>query len=166
MRSLCVVLPISMWFLFSAASASFFAVMIKVAQMGQQSSVEGARQAARSFLTSTVIGGVGATIAWQVLRIWPSIVLYSLLVVLAGLLMGRRIFQGRRLHPAAGTWSYGYVTMLIILAPAVLDNSGDDAGAAFTTRLLIFVGATVYGIVALRVYDAFFSAQSSRWHWR
>ena len=155
LRSLCIVLPISLWFLFSAASASFFVVMIKVAQMGQQSSVADARQAAKSFLASTLIGGIAATIAWQVLRIWPNVVLYSLLVALAGLVMGPRIFAGRAMHPMAATWSYGYVTMLIVLAPAVLDNSGDDAGSLFTTRLLIFVGATIYGVVAVRVYDAF-----------
>ena len=69
--------------------------------------------------------------------------------------MGRRIFQGRALHAEAGTWSYGYVTMLIVLAPAVLDNSGDAAGSLFWTRLLILIGATLYGVVAVRVVDAF-----------
>ena len=38
------------------------------------------RQAAKSLLLSTVIGGVGAIVAWQVLSVWPSLVMYVLLV--------------------------------------------------------------------------------------
>jgi hypothetical protein len=156
-RSLLIVLPISLWFVLSSASASYLVVMIKVSQMGQQSSVTGARAAAKSFLLSTVIGGLGAIIAWQLMKIWPSLLIYSLLIVLAALVMGQRIFAGRGMHPASGTWSYALITMLIILAPAVLDGAaGSAAGTRFWERLAIFIGATLYGTVAVTVHDAFF----------
>jgi hypothetical protein len=157
LRSLSIVLPVCLWFVLSAASASYLVVMIKVSQMGQQSSVIGARTAAKSFLLSTFIGGVAATLAWEALRIWPNLVLYVLLVALAGLIMGPRIFAGRALAAGAGTWSYAYVTMFVILAPAVMDGAGGStADARFWDRMLIFAGATLYGVVAVRVYDAFF----------
>ena len=109
----------------------------------------------RSLLASTLIGGVAAIIAWQVLSIWPSLIMYVLLVGLAGLLIGPRVFAGTGLHPAASTWSYAYLTMLVVLAPAVLDSqAGSAAGAAFWSRLWMFVWATIYGTGAVFIFDA------------
>ena len=60
------------------------------------------------------------------------------------------------MHPAGPTWSYAYLTMIIILAPAVLDGqSGSSADAAFYSRLLMLVGASLYGILAVFVFDHF-----------
>lgn len=155
-RSLLIVLPILIWFLLSGSSASYVAVMIKVASMGQQASLDDTRQAAKSLLVSTLLGGLAAIIGWQLLSIYTSLLLYTLLVVLCGLVFGRRIFQGPGMHPAGATWSYAYLTMIVILAPAVLDGqSGDAAGGAFWSRLLMFMGASLYGVVAVYVFDLF-----------
>ena len=155
-RSLLIVLPILIWFLLSSASASYFVVMIKVATMGQQASLDNTRQAAKSLLASTVLGGLAAIIGWQILSIYTSLVLYSLLIVLCGLIFGPRIFKGPGMHPAGATWSYAYLTMIIILAPAVLDGqTGDAAGGAFWSRLLMLMGASLYGVLAVFVFDLF-----------
>jgi hypothetical protein len=155
LRSLAMVLPIAVWFLLSSASASNMAVMIKVAAMGQEASFQGTRAAARSLIGSTFIGGIGAVIAWEVLRMWPSLTLYALLIGLAALLFGRQMFQGAGLKPNAGTWSYGLLTLIIILAPAVLDSDfGSAAGARFYDRLFMFLGATLYAVAALRAFEA------------
>jgi hypothetical protein len=159
-RSLVIVLPLTLWLLMSSASASYVAVMIKVASMGQQASVAKTRADARSLLVSTVIGGLGAIVAWQVLRIWPSLTLYCLLIGLAGLLLGPRIFAGKGMHPDGATWSYGYLTLIVVLAPAVLDGmAGGSADSRFWQRLLMFVGATAYGVSAVYVFDAFWPAE-------
>lgn len=156
LRSLAIVMPILLWLLLSSASASYVAVMIKIASMGQQAGADQTKQVGKSLLLSTVIGGVGATIAWQVLSVWPSLLMYTLLIALAALIMGPKIFSGAAMHAAAGTWSYGYLTMIIILAPAAMDGSmGSSADAAFWSRLLMFVYATIYGVVAVSVFDAF-----------
>lgn len=53
-------------------------------------------------------------------------------------------------------WSYGYLTMIIILAPAVMDGAtGSTADAAFSSRLSMFFYATIYGIVAVTAFDVF-----------
>ena len=154
-RALVVVMPIILWFVLSSASTSYAAFLIKVASMGQQASVDQTRQVAKSLLVSTVIGGVGAIVAWQVLSIWPSLTLYVLLIALGGLVIGPKIFSGAGMHPAGPTWSYGFLTMIVVLAPAVMDTqSGASAGAAFWTRLEMFVWATVYGTGAVFVFDA------------
>ena len=153
-RSLAVVMPVILWFMLSSASVSYAAFLIKVASMGQQAGIDQSRQVARSLLESTVIGGVAAIIAWQVLSIWPSLVMYILLIGLAGLVMGPRIFAGPGMHPAGATWSYGYLTMMVVLAPAVMDTQfGAAAGVAFWTRLEMFIWATIYGTGAVFVFD-------------
>ena len=153
-RSLVIVMPVILWFLLSSASASYAAFMIKVASMGQQAGVDQSPHVARSLLVSTGIGGLAAIIAWQVLSIWPSLIMYILLIGLAGLVMGPRIFAGPGMHPAGSTWSYAYLTMIVVLAPAVLHTqTGAAAGAAFWTRLQMFMWATIYGTGAVFVFD-------------
>jgi hypothetical protein len=153
-RSMVVVMPVILWFMLSSASASYAAFMIKVASMGQQAGVDQSKQAGKSLLLSTVIGGVGAIAAWQVLSIWPSLLIYVLLIGLGGLIMGPRIFAGPGMHLAGPTWSYGYLTMIVILAPAVMDGqAGASADAAFWGRLQMFIWAAVYGTGAVFVFD-------------
>ena len=155
-RSLLIVLPVAIFMLFSSASTAYIPVMLKVASMGQQATNEAARHAARSLILSTLIGGVGAIIGWQILSIAPTLLIFALVVGLAGQLLGTRIFQGAALHQQAATWIYGYLTMLVILAPAVLDGlGGDPASLKFWDRILMFGGTTFYAVVAIYAVDAF-----------
>jgi hypothetical protein len=155
-RSLMIVLPVALFFLFSSASTAYVPVMIKVASMGQQATNEGARIAGKSLVMSTVIGGVGAIIGWEILSITPSLTIYTLIIAIAGLVMGAKIFQGRSMHPQAATWSYAFLTMIVILAPAVMDSAaGGPAGLKFWQRLLMFGGTTVYAVGTVYIFDAF-----------
>ena len=155
-RATVIVFPVMLAFLLYPGSASYLVVMIKVASMGQQVENDTTRAAGKSLLMSTVFGGIGAIIMWQLLSIWPSLVLYTLLVAFGGLFMGRRIFSGLAMHPQAGTWSYAFLTMIVLIAPAVLDGPGStSASVSFYSRLYMMFAATLYSVVAVRVYDAF-----------
>jgi hypothetical protein len=161
LRSTLIVFPIAFWFMLSGASTSYVPVMIKVASMGQQATNEGARFAGRSLILSTIIGGIGAIIGWNVLSVVPELSVYALLIGLGGLVFGPLIFKGKGMHPEAGTWSYAYLTMIVILAPAVMDSaSGNSANMAFWSRLLMFALATLYGVAAVYVVDAFRPARA------
>lgn len=154
LRSTLVVLPIAIIFLFSSASMSYVVVMIKVASMGQQAEVAGSRNLGRSLLASTLWGGIGAVVGWQLLSIWPSLVFYTLLTSIAALLYGARIFRGAGMHADASTWSYAFLTMMVILAPAALDSAGGSAaGAAFWSRLVLIAFTAVYGSFAVMIFD-------------
>ena len=156
MRSLAIVFPILLWFLLSGASAANMAVMIKVSAMGQEVSRQSTRDAAKSLVFSTAAGGLAAILAWQVLSIWPSLTLYTLIVALAGLFFGQRIFEDQGLRANAATWTYAFLTMIVVLAPAVLDSDfGSAAGARFYDRLFMFGWATLYAVIAVYVFDAF-----------
>jgi hypothetical protein len=68
--------------------------------------------------------------------------------------MGPRIFQGQGMHANGATWSYGFLTMIVILAPAVMDGQGGSgADAAFWSRLNMFVMATLYAIGSVFIFD-------------
>jgi len=156
LRSLLIVLPLAIFFLFSSSSMAYVVVMIKVATMGQQAESDVSREMGRTQIESTLWGGLAALIAWQIMSIWPSLLMYGLLIVLAGLLFGSRIFVCRGMHPKAGMWSYAFLTMIIVLAPALLDGqTADGAGAAFYSRLLLFIAIAFYGTIAVAVFDAF-----------
>ena len=160
-RSLLIVFPVCLWFMLSGASTSYVPVMIKVASMGQQSTMDGTRAAGRSLILSTLIGGAGAIIGWNLLQIAPILSIYTLIIALGALVIGPRIFQGKAMHQQAATWSYGYLTMIVILAPAVTDSAGgSNADAAFWSRLLMFLLATLYSYAAVYVIDALRSRKS------
>lgn len=157
LRSLAIVFPVALAFLFMSGSASYTVVMIKVATMGQQATADHSREMGRSLIESTLWGGLGAIVGWNVLSIWPSLLLYVLLIALAALLFGRWIFQGPAVHPKFQMASYAFLTMLVILAPALLDGAGSSgAGSAFWSRLGLIGLVAVYGTLAVRVFDAFF----------
>jgi hypothetical protein len=155
-RSLMIVLPVALFLLFSSASIAYMPVMIKTAAMGQQATNDDARHAGRSLVMSTIIGGAGAVIGWQILSITPTLTVYTLVIAIAGLLMGPKIFQGRGMHPDAATWSYAFLTMIVILAPAVMDSAGGgSAGLKFWDRLVMFGGTTIYAVGTVYIFDAF-----------
>jgi hypothetical protein len=158
-RSLLIVLPLALLFMFMSGSPEYTVVMIKVATMGQQASSDHSRKMGRSLLESTFWGGVGAIVAWCLMSAWPSLILYTLLIGLAGLLYGRGIFQGPAVHPKFSMWSYAFLTMIVILAPAVMD-SADSAGAAFWSRLILFGLIALYGTAAVAVFDAFWPGRN------
>jgi hypothetical protein len=156
LRSLAVVLPLTIIFLYSAASVSYVVIMIKVASMGQQANAQASRSMGRDQLESTFWGGAGAIIAWQVMSIWPSLLMFCLLIALAGLLYGARVFQGAGMQPRGGMWSYAFLTMIVLITPAVMDSQGgSDVGAAFYTRLCLFVVIALYGTLSVAIFDAF-----------
>lgn len=155
-RSLLITFPVALALLFSSNSAAYVVVMIKVASMGQQASTDQSKTMGRSLLESTIWGGIGAVLAWQALSIWPAILPYGLIIAIASLLYGSKIFSGLSMHPKGGMWSYAFLTMIVVLAPAVTDSQGGtDAGAAFYTRLFLIGLVAVYGTVAVAVFDAF-----------
>lgn len=156
LRALLVVLPIAIFMLFSPSSTSYVVVMIKAASMGQQSEYSDSKDMGRSLIESTVWGGLGAIIAWQILSIWPSLFFYALIMCIAGLQFGRRIFHGRGMHPKGAMWSYALLTMIVLIAPAVLDSANSaPAGAAFWSRLMLIGATALYGSLAVMIFDAF-----------
>jgi hypothetical protein len=163
LRAMLVVLPIALLFLFMSDSSSYAVVMLKAASMGQQASADRSAAMGRSLLASTFWGGVGALAGWTLLSAWPALLPYTLLIGLGGLLYGRGIFEGPSVHPRSSMWSYAFLTMIIILAPAVLDDPGSGgSGAAIWSRVWLFMLIALYGTLAVTVFNAFWPQKRSK----
>ena len=73
------------------------------------------------------------------------------------------MFQGMAVYPDFSKWSYAYLTMIVLLAPAVLDSAfSNSAGDAFWTRLFLFGVIAVYGTAAVAAFDALWSRHKRR----
>lgn len=163
LRSLLVIAPLALLFLFSGASPGYTPVMIKSASVAQQAGLEQGRRLSLALLASTFWGGAGAVVAWQLLSLWPSLLLFTLLTGLFCLCAGPFIFRGAGLDPRAPVASYALVTFIIVLAPSLADSPlSSPASAAFWTRLLLFLLVALYGTLALSVLEAFWPSGGSR----
>ncbi|MBT8440868.1 MAG: DUF2955 domain-containing protein [Gammaproteobacteria bacterium] len=161
LRSTLIVLPVLLWLLASSETSSYAIVLLKIATLGQQSSLEKTSSAANDLLLSTIVGGIAAIIIWNALKIWPNLFIFSLLFLLCGLFMGRRIFAGAGLAPRGSMWSYGLLTTIIIIVPATMDTAGGDAaGGRFADRIVMFLLATLYAVAAAYVFDRFWPGKA------
>jgi len=163
LRAFVVVFPVAFLCLCISTSGSYIVVMIKVATLGQQASADKSRGAGRQMIESTVWGGVGAIIAWIILSACPNLAMYTLLIALAGLLYGPEIFKGEGMHPKGGMWSYAFITMIIVLAPAVGSSaSGTSAVGRFWARQLQFLGVALYGTFIVAAFNALWPGKQER----
>ena len=145
LRSLFVVAPLMLLLMASGNAHSYAPVLIKSMALGQQVATDQRRQAAHELVLSTTLGGIGALLIWSVLKIWPSLLIYTLLVFTFSLVMGRGIFQGEQAHPRASMWSYALMTCLVVLGPTVsAGEGGDPALGAMLTRILLMILASLY----------------------
>lgn len=162
-RSLAVVLPLVLVFLFMSSSTSYVVVMIKVASMGQQANAEVSRTMGKEQIESTVWGGIGAIITFWVMSAYSSLLLFCLLTGLACLIYGKRIFMGPGMHPRAGMWSYALMTMLILVTPAVTNTQETgDASAAFYSRLVLFIVIAFYGTISVAIFNTFWPQRKQK----
>ena len=157
LRALIIILPITIICLYSASSAAYIAIMLKVSAMAQQANADSSRKLGFEQIESTVWGGIAAIIAWQIMSIWPSLIMYALVIALASLIFGARIFKGGELHEKGDMWSYALLTMIILLTPALADTQmTNGADSAFYSRLVLFIFIGIYGWLSVMVFDAFF----------
>lgn len=162
LRAMLIVFPVALLFLCWSASASYIVVIIKVATLGQQATLDDTQNAGRKMVESTVWGGVGAIIAWVVLGACPNLAMYTLLTALAGLLYGTGVFKGEGMHPKAGMWYYAFLTMIIILAPTVGGAaSGKGAAGGFWLRQMYFLALALYSSFAVAAFDAFWPGKQN-----
>ncbi|MGD8733867.1 MAG: DUF2955 domain-containing protein [Gammaproteobacteria bacterium] len=153
LRALFVTFPVLLFFLVVPDTSKYMVVLIKSMTLGQQSNVGGSAQAAKSMLFSTLVGGLAALLVWAVLQIWPSLLVYVLGVFAVALVLGRRVFAGAGLAQDGSMWSYALVTVLVILGPAV--GSTPNADFKFGLRIFLMLVVTVYGILAMLLFDLF-----------
>ncbi len=151
LRAMLIVLPAVL--LAFTNPPMYMATILKSTMLAQQSSQVSARVAGNELLGSTFLAGCMAIVFWLALKLWPSLWMYSLWMLLCGLLIGARLYGVIRTRHPPSYWTNAAVTMLILLGPAIEDSLGRDPYDAFLVRFTLFIGVTVYAWFAIHALD-------------
>jgi hypothetical protein len=73
----------------------------------------------------------------------------------------KRIEKSMASAPLNPVWSYGLLTMMVIVAPAAITSaSGAGASTRFADRITMFFLATLYAISALYMFDTLWPSRT------
>ena len=129
---------------------SRFVIVMTVVSIAQQYARAGSMQVAIALLVANLIGGIVATIAYEVLCFAPSPTMLALVTLLQGLVFGRFLaaagLRAQLLAPA-------FITAIILLGQSLLPIT-DDAAQSFINRLVAVLVAAVFACVGLVLLDA------------
>lgn len=154
LRSTAIVLPV--YWLVLTSPAAYMAIIMKAVLLGQQTSTVDAKSAGRELLGSTFLGGVFAVLFWSLLGISTNLWMFFLWSLLFFLYFSCKIYQLIPTRFPASYWLNVAMTMLIMLGPAVEDSAGgSDVYAAFFSRMWLFIGVTLYALLAFYFLEYF-----------
>jgi hypothetical protein len=146
--STAVLLPVMVIAMTLAIPAVVLIVLTVTAVLRQHNLASG-RQVALGLLLGNLLGGATALAAYNLLSAVPTLGFLASLLLLIGLLFGRRIAGGGAAAPLFVT---GLITFLILFGMGVAPLF-DEPGATFAQRLFNVGVACVYAFVALALLD-------------
>lgn len=141
-----IVLPVVILFLFYNSATALVVLVITITIVRQQDVAQGYKSAL-GLLLGNIIGGIAATIAYGLLKAYPTLLFLVLLTFLTGLWFGGWIAMA---GPRAPLFAVGLTTMVILLASGI-SPTGDEAAEAFYNRLINVFIATVYTVAMLSI---------------
>lgn len=152
LRGMVIVMPV---FVLALQNPSLYmAAIMKTAALGQQAGTLGAREAGRELLGSTLMGAMLAGFVWLGMKLWPSLWMFTLWMMLATCWLGMRLYRVRPSKHPPSYWMNALITLLIFLGPAVEDSAnGKDVFSAAAMRLSLFVAVALYAWAAIYVLE-------------
>jgi hypothetical protein len=153
-KTLVVTPIIILFYILSLSDALLILVFVAVLSMNPATSNP---KAGAGVIVGNLAGGLAAILAYNLLTIVPVFLFMGLLVLLAGLLFGERVFSGK---PTAALFNMGFSTFLLILGnvTAVAGEAGDKVW----TRIFQISIVVVYMIFAFKIADALTSRLRTR----
>ena len=152
LRSMIVVLPPVL--LAITNPALYMPLILKAVLLGQQVSAVNARALGQRLIGSIFVAGLSAIAFWLALKVWPSLWLFFLLMLLSGMYFAAKLYGTVAGRQPASFWPEVVVNMLILLGPAIEDSAaGRDPYKAFAIRLSLFVVVTVYALAAVALLE-------------
>ncbi|MDN5848578.1 MAG: DUF2955 domain-containing protein [Nitrococcus sp.] len=128
----------------------YLQTIMKTVLLAQQGSVVSVRAAGRELLGSTFLAGCFAILFWFALKIWPSLWMFFLWMLLFGIYYAGKLYGVIASRFTPSFWQNVVVTMLILLGPAVQDSvAGKDVYKAFAVRFSLFVAVTLYAWITV-----------------
>ena len=152
LRATIIVLPV--YLLVLVNPSMYLVTIMKGVSLAQQSSQVHAHDAGRELLGSTLLGGVFAVAFWILLSIFPHLWMYFLFTLIFGMYFSSKIYQLLATRYPASYWLNVFMTMLLLLGPAVEDTAtGDDVYERFFIRMSLFIFVTLYAVAAVYLME-------------
>jgi hypothetical protein len=148
LRGMVIVMPV---FILALQNPSMYlAAIMKTAALGQQAGTLSAKEAGRELIGSTLMGAVLAVVVWFGLKLWPSLWMFTLWMMLATCWLAMRLYRIRPSAHPPSYWMNALITLLIFLGPAVEDSAnGKDVFSAAAVRLSLFIAVALYAWAAI-----------------
>lgn len=147
LRSLVVIYPLVVIFqLYSLVD--FVVVLVMGGLLAMEPTFGKHLSAGKGLILANLAGGLVAVVIYQLLVLVPSFTFFLLLILLAGLWVGRWIFSERPLGKLLGG---GITAVFIILGPSVTGDA--QAGAQLFVRLAMIMGAVLYVVLAFGLLE-------------
>ena len=136
-----------LFFIFKMASNTLILIFIAILSM---SPALANPKVGKVLIFANILGGIFAIFVYFLLTIVPNFYFMTLLVFLAGLLFGERIFSKQKLAPV---FKSGFSTFLLVLGSVM--GSDMDASNKVWLRLIQISMAVIYVVIAFRILDYF-----------
>lgn len=141
----------------------YLKLIMKSLMLGQQGSMVSARHAGRELLGSTLLGGGFAIIFWLLLKINPTLFMFSAWMLIFVLYFSSKLYGILKSSYPPSFWLNVFITMLILIGSAVQDSAnGDDVYQAFIARMSMFTLLTLYSWAAIYVLELIYNKLHSR----
>ena len=147
-----VLMSLVIYFMLTVSPVSIVIVLTVISILRQPSELGSG--AALDLAVGNLVGGLGATVAYLLITLFPSPAFLLLVVLLFGLLFGDRITQGRDF---AAIYTVGLMTFLLVLGLG-LSPLPADSGTLFIARVFDVMVACAYAIGIAGLLRATFRA--------
>jgi len=158
LRPVVMLLPLLVFMLGSDNNIRYLIGYYQAAMIGQHANRETARALAIDLLLATIIGSTAGLVLWWIMKLWPSLFWFTLMMALFSFVFATRVFSNgpRGLSPNFVRWSYGLSTLVFIVFPDALTQgfTGDDPNMKFYQRILDYFLIISYSVFSVLVYDA------------
>jgi hypothetical protein len=130
----------------------------QAAIIAQHASRATARALALDLFLATLYGCVASLVMWWLMKLWPSLLWFTMLMALLSFFFAARVFDNglRGLTPNFLRWSYGVTTVVFVIFPDALTQgfTGDDPNMKFYQRILDYALITAYSVFGVLLFDA------------
>ncbi len=136
-----VVFPVAALYLYAGLTSVL--VLVFIALLSMQPDIATGTKAGKALVVGNVMGGIAAIVMFELLVMVPEFGFLLLVTLLAGLLLGSRLFSKA---PTAPLFGMAYSTMLIVVLAAT--SAYGEADTKAWIRVLQIIAAVVYLVVA------------------
>lgn len=137
--STAAVLPVFVMFYTFQWTGSLL-TLVFIALLVQQPGFATSWKAGLALILGNLVGGTASILAFEILVILPEYYFLLLLVLLAGLVFGTRVFSGKQTAPLYGM---AFSTFLLILCSTTASGSGDASSKTYE-RVFQLMLAVIY----------------------